>query len=338
MDEQPQLNQNQTPVATPPSFQAPNQMLPQQPAGDKSKILVTIVCIIVVVLLAAAFGTLYAMQTSRAKEYLVKAREFGSSEAVRNLGEGLDTFNKSDDGLYKDMYLCKASAAQIISAGDVATKELEVRKKYSDASAAVKQNAPGEFKSLPLVGSFGKSSEARKASKSINELVTSVEQLTGPADGYGGYTGNEYAQYCLRSIYTLLSNHLAFLQLFSDEATLARYFKDGTTYAQDKLDQLTLFESYGHTPPSGFEDVDKVRSEYLSAVRGTLEGLLTTEKEHKGDVLYLGYKYTDFANHLKAYDDSLIAQASRLAAERITLDIDKLEASIDAVRELADVE
>lgn len=334
--------QSQQPTVSPPQFQQapPTSTQPIMPHGNndsKSKKKPILLSVIVLVILALiAFGVLFVLQTSRANAYLEKAKEFGSSVAVKQLDDVVTEFSTAKDGLYKDMYFCSATSSQILGSNDVATQELELRKKYQDSYDFLKQNQPADYKTLPLVGSFGKSAEAKEANRVITDLNKQVELLVGQPDGYDGYTGNEYSQYCLGSMYVLLSNYMSYLPQFADETTLAQHFRDGSTNAQEKLDQLALFESYdvGATP-SGFDQVDKLQSEFIGGVRASLQGLLATEQEHPRNTNYLGYKHTEFANNLNSFNDSIVPEAKLQAEKYITLDMEKLQTSLADTKALA---
>lgn len=320
----PQIYQLQTSSAPPPNDKK-----------SKSKtIILSIVAILVV--LIVTFGVLIVLQISRANIYLSSAKEFSSSVAVKQLDESLVEFSTSADGLYKDMYFCRATSSQIFSSSDVASKELAIRKKYQDSYSFLKQNKPEDYKTLPLVGGIGKSAEAKRVNNDIVTLVTQLEQFTGKPDGYDGYLGNEYSQYCMNSLYNMLSSFMPYLPQFANADTLSQSFSDGSTYAQQKLDQLALFESYDiSSPPNGFEELDKLQSEYVGGVRTSLQGLLVTENTNPRNTLYLGNKHSDFDNNINTFDESLVPEAKRQAEKYIVVDVDEILSSLNSIKELA---
>ncbi len=267
-----------------------------------------LIAILTPIVLVAIVGGLFAYQTVSANSYKDKAKKFGTSTAVTQINTLTDEFT-ANNSLFADMYVCKAKAADTIKTIDrkgssyFSNEAVDAYlKDYSEAHDYFVAQSPGTFKPLPLFGSFGAAKQATTASNTIAEFVATSQKLK---------TVNDHSRYCLTNIYGMLSGQVPYLYFFSDEAKLADSFTSKSTNAQQKLDTLKQYKSYGEPSiPSGFEDVSKYRAQFMSSVELELNQLVSREKSNPGFAFALGTAYTGFKQTLNYFDSALISEAA----------------------------
>lgn len=337
---------NQAPYITPTPTQPTQPVQPMSPVqpvfnqppmpqkGSGKPTLSIIIAVALVILLLIVSGVMYGIQNSKAGTYLRKTEDFAHSTGLKQYEEALNEFAAAQDGLYKDMYYCRASSERMFAlidhngvsyfANDAGMNALN---EYREAYDFMMRENPGVYTAFPVVGGLGKSGQAKKAHEVVKALTDQAGQLNET---------NEYSAYCMNDLYGMLAGQLTYLEEFADEARLTDTFNMNGTNAQHRLDSLEQYKSYGNIQLEGFEKVNELRTQFLDGVISNLTQLRDLEKTAKRNTPFVvGGLPNSFTQNITFFDEALVAEAGKQAERYITVDVTGLQSSLSQVKALA---